>query len=216
MYSRKVKAVFAFMVFLMAVGYLVLVLNSFPGFTNLFTGAQSGDGATKSLIADAQKTVDKYNCQAGMKPGPARTKCKRALEDIGSGYQTLSQPTDAAGTQPKDAQRNIDKSIEAFTLLVAIDPKSTTSKQALATAYTNGGKYELAMPLYKQLAAADPSNDLYLFAFAQTAAQANKKDVAIASFKKYLKLFPDSANTDNAKQALDALKNPQSGSAPAG
>ncbi|MBC7644127.1 MAG: tetratricopeptide repeat protein [Thermoleophilia bacterium] len=210
MYSRKVKAVFGFMVFLMGVGYLVLILNSFPAFSNLIGGTGSSSSATQRLVDKAQKTIDKQNCRAGMPAGPARTKCKRALEDMGAGYQTLSQPSATATELPKDAERNLNKSVEAFKLLVAVDPKDKDSKQFLANAYSSIGKSAQAMPLYQELSKQDPSNDLYLYAYARSAEQAGKKEEALKAYKQYVKLFPEETNTETAQEAIKNIENPQS------
>jgi tetratricopeptide (TPR) repeat protein len=218
MYSRKVKAVFGFMVFLMAVGYLVLILNSFPAFSSMIGGNGSSSNSTQKIVDDARKVVAKQHCKAGMPAGHARSKCKIALEDMGSGYQTLSQPTDPNATSlPKDAERNLEKSTEAYKLLVAIDPKDKDSQQFLANAYASTGKFDLAVPLYKALVQQDPSEPLYLYAYARSAQSASQqdpalKDVALAAYAKYLKLFPDESNSEDAKAAIQEIKNPQSGS----
>jgi len=210
-YSRKVKAVFIFMVFLMSVGFLALILSSFPAFTNLISGSGGGTGSTQRIVDGAQKVIDQQHCKAGMPAGPARNKCKTALEDMGAGYQTLSQPTDPTATSlPVDAERNITKEVEAFQLLVAIVPKDKDSQQRLANAYMQVGKYAQAMPLYQSLTQQDPSNDLYLYAYARAAEGAGKKPEALKAYQQYVKLFPDESNAAAASAAIKSIQNPQS------
>lgn len=214
-YGRGTRLFFGFMAFVMVFGYPLLLLTAVPSFQELFLGQQSAQGATKSNVDDAREKVLDLNCAASKPPtGERLADCKRALEDLGAGYQALSYPDvdqQAAGVLPPNSDESLAKSLESFKLLVRIDPEDRDSQEFLAGGFAQQGKYEQAMPIYERLLKDDPENADLVFALANVAQQAGETDKAIATYRRFIKLAPEDQRAETAKETIEELKNPQAG-----
>lgn len=211
MYSRKVRVMFAFMAFVMGIGYALMLVVGTPGFNNLFGG--TGGNATQKQVDKARANVRKLDCGNTARPPTDKRlrDCKRHLEDLGAGYQSLTQPPDPTEAEPEPeppagAERNTQKSLEAFELLYQIDKDDDDSLQFLASAYAGQGKYEQALPLFKLLTEQNPEDQDLLYAYASIAQSASKNTVAIAAFKRFIKLAPDDERAEVAKASIKTLK----------
>lgn len=220
MYSRKTKIFFGFMVFVMGIGFPLSLVASFPAFQSLLTGQSTGNDSTRKLIDEAHKVIRQRDCADAAKPpkGADLEKCKRALEDLGSGYSVLSQPRDEAGQDiPADADKNREKSLEAFELLYRIDPTEQDSQRFLALAYQQQGKFERALPIFRLLEKENPEDPDFVFPHALTAQQVPAaKAEAISAFRRFLKMAPDDVRAQQAKDAIKALKQPAGAAGEAG
>lgn len=203
MYSWKVKSVMIAMVFLMTVGFAVLIIQPFIG-----GGLNSGDPnkATRQIIDEARTVVQKHSCEKGMKPGAERTKCKQALLDLGSGYSTLAAPDPTTNEQPEGAKAYQSKALESLRLLYAIDPTDKTSIEQLAREYMVQNKSKDALPLYRSLATKYPAETDYMLAWAQAAQAANQTDEAKRIYRKIIAVAPEDGNADIARDALKQIK----------
>lgn len=204
MYSWKVKGVMLFMAFLMSVGFAVLIIQPFLG-GSLF-GDPDGSGATRTLIKEARATVRTKKCAGKMKPGKLRSSCKRALQDLGAGYQALAQPNQQTQEPAKNAERYMKQSLEAYQMLYELDPADDDSTQLLAASFAQQNKADKALPLYRRLAKENADNPDYLYAWGATAQQAQKNDEAKKAFQLLLKVAPEDASADTAREALKAIK----------
>lgn len=214
MYGRTTKIFFGFMAFVMVVGYPVLLLTALPSFQSMFLGQQTAQGATQSQVEDNREKVLELDC--GSKTNPPKGKrlkdCKRALQDLGSAYQTLASGTDEqqlTGEFPPNAERDLDKSLEAFKLLVAIDPDDAESQEYLATSYSAQGLSARALPIFTKLVKEDPGNVQFVFAKANAAQGAGKTELALATYRRVIKLAPEDELAEIAREAIDQIENPE-------
>ena len=203
MYSWKVKSVMIAMVFLMTVGFAVLIIQPFIG-----GGLNSGDPnkATRQVIDEARAVLHKNNCEKGMRPGAERNRCKSALLDMGSGYSTLAAPDPTTNTAPAGAKRYQAKALESLLLLYAIDPTDKRSVEQLAREYMVQNKSKDAVPLYRSLAKKYPAETDYMLAWGQSAQAANQMDEAKRIYRSIIATTPDDANADIARDALKQIK----------
>lgn len=210
MYGRGTKIFFGFMAVTMVIGYPLVLLSSLPTFQNLLTGSTTGNGAQVKIVEKSREVVLDENCTVKSKPKAARLKrCKDALNEMGLAYQALATPDQPKPgeepVEPENSQEYLDKSLESFQLLVALDPKDRESRQLLAGAYSNQQKFAQAVPLYKSLVKQDPDPDL-VFALAISQQNAGENDAAIATYKRFIKLAPTDSRADTAKEAIKGLK----------
>lgn len=211
MYSWKVKAVMIMMVFLMTVGFAVLIIQPFLGGG---FGGSDPNKATRDIIDEARAAVRENDCAKGMPAGKKRDACKEALLDIGSGYSSLAAPDQTTGEAPDGAKAYQSKSLEALRLLYSIDPTDKQGIEQLAAQYMLQSKYTDALPLYRNLATKYADEPDYMFAWGQSAQAAQKNDEAIKAYRLVIKTAPEDAVADSAREAIKQIKesekNPQS------
>jgi tetratricopeptide (TPR) repeat protein len=214
MYSRKVKIVFAFMAFLMSVGYALLILSNVPSFRTAFGGGGSGRDSTKSAVSQAEDKVAKDHCAPGVK-GHIKSECVDNLQTIAAGYGTLSQPDQGSTQTVPDAQHDTDKMVEAYKLAVEIDPNNKDLSAAYGAALTQTGHSKDAEPVFEKLLKSASDQPDYYLGLAQAAQSAGDTATAKTTLQTFLKKFPDDANASTAQDQLDQLNHPQSsGSSP--
>ncbi len=210
LHSKSGKAFFLFMAFIMVIGYPLLLISSLPQAQALFGTGGGPDAATKKQIREATGTVRKYRCDAQGKAAPKskaiKSKCKDAFQSLGSGYRTLAYMEEGEEELPRDAYRNLELSLKAYTLLVKIDPEDNDSRGAYAQSLEMQGEYDKARLQYKRLAKDDPQNANYLYALGRTAQNSDKIDEAIDAYSRFIKKAPDDPEVETAREAIKALK----------
>jgi tetratricopeptide (TPR) repeat protein len=201
------------MAFVMVFGYPLLLLTAIPSFQQIFLGQQSAQGATQGNVDDAREQVVKLRCGSKKPPtGDRLDDCKKALEELGAGYQALSYPSSeeqAAGEFPPNSEQNLEKSLEAFKLLVQVDPDDEESQEFLAGAYSQQQMYSQAMPIYQSLLEDDPDNADLVYALANSAQASGDTEQAIASYKRFVKLAPEDQRAETAQETIKELENPE-------
>ncbi|MEO6866972.1 MAG: tetratricopeptide repeat protein [Gaiellales bacterium] len=204
--STLVKVIIWLMVFLMSVGFVGLVIAPFMGNTNLF-GDGTGRGATEKLVAEARADIAKDNCDATGKDKPTGKRlerCEDALSRLASSYMTLATPPDGTEEYPRDAQRNFDRSGEAWKALYTLNPSNDDNAARYAGWMRDAGDSEGALNLWDKLVKKNPEDEDFILQKAGAQVQAQDIDAAVATYRLYIKRFPDSGQIDSIK---DEIKN---------
>lgn len=205
--SLFVKIVIWFMVFLMSVGFAALVVAPFMGGTDLF-GDSSGRGATQQLVDEARADIAKNDCTStDPKPtGKQLERCKEALLQLASSYTTLASPDEGATEAPRDSRRNQQRAWDAYRTLYELDTKDEESATMHASALRAAGKAAQALPIWAVLVKEHPQNEDYILAQADAHSAAGDPDKAIATYRLYVKRFPDSGQIDLVKEEIENLQ----------
>lgn len=214
--SLFTKVIIWLMVFLMSVGFAVLVIQPFLGGGG--GGGNDVRSTNKKLVDDARETMKEKHClDTKTAPTGATLKaCKKALSDMGAGYRNLATPDpnevgpDGVPVTPKDSEVNIDKAQEAFEKLYALDKHDVSSIQTLGSFYRDIGKYDKALPMFALLVKDNPDDPDLLLEQASIAAAATKYDEAIKLYNTAIKRFKDDPDTiDSAKAGIKQVKDQQ-------
>lgn len=214
--SLFVKIVVWGMVFLMSIGFVGLVIAPFMGNTNLFGG--NARSATEQQLEDARADVRKDKCadEKATYTKAQLERCKEALQTVASAYTTLAQPDEDATEFPRDARRNLDRAGNAFKRLHEIDPSDDQNAALYAGFLRDSGKSQQALDLWTKLVKENPKNEDYLLQQAGAYTQLNELDKAIATYRAYLKRFPDSGQAESIKEEIKNLQEQQDQAAAGG
>ncbi|MCW2923680.1 MAG: hypothetical protein JWM98_1084 [Thermoleophilia bacterium] len=208
--SPFVKFVIWLMIFLMSVGFAALVVSPFLGGGNLFGGGDNGRSQTEDRIDEARADIRKDDCaKDGVKlKGKQLDRCKEALLTLASSYRTLAAPDDE-GKQPRDAKRNIERSLATYETLYKIDPTDDDSSEAYAASLRDNGKAQPSLAIWTELVKRNPDNEDYLLQQASAYEGTQDLDKAIATYTAFVKKFPDSGQLDAIKDQIKTLKEQQ-------
>jgi len=206
--SLFVKIVIWFMVFLMSAGFVALVIAPFASNSSLFGGDGSGREATLELVDEARADIRKDDCADEKREpkGKRLERCKEAFRELASSYQTLATPAPDATEPPRDAKRNIERAGDAWRALYELDPKDEDSAQRYAGYLRDTGKTKQALDIFTALAKENPKNEDYLLQQAGAYTQLQQFDQAIATYRLFLKRFPESGQVDQIKEEIKNLE----------
>jgi tetratricopeptide (TPR) repeat protein len=191
-------------------GFPLMLLAGLPQFSDLILGTAAGDQAQVEIVEKSREKIIDNKCTVKSKPKGERLEtCKEALQELGAAYQSLTIPDEPdpgeEPVEPENYDQNLEKSLEAYELLLALDPKDRDSRQVLASAYAQQGKYQQALPLYRELVKEQPDPDI-VYALAITAQNAGETDEAIEAYQRVIKLAPESSDAETARESIKALK----------
>lgn len=199
------------MAFIMGIGFPLSLLAGFPAFQSLLGGQQTGNAATLRQIEDASVKLRENDCDrppAKIK-GADRDACAEAFRDVGAGYLALTAPDQETGLPPRGADENFEKATVALRSAYALRPDDTDIAQSLASAYVQQQKYPAALRVYQDLVKQEPGNVDFQFGLGSIAQQAQENDVALAAYKRFLKLAPDDSRATQVKESITTIKDAQ-------
>lgn len=205
------KIVLGFMVFVMGIGYPLMLLNGLPGFSELFAG--SSTDTVQQQIKDSRADLHKYPYDIKHPDKYKKNLSKRvsALTALGNAYVSKAAPDAETGEAPSDADKNLGLAIEAFKEWYTLKPKSEDALKALAETYDRKSTFDLSKPLWQKLAAKNPTEEVFYYRLGYAAQNAKDNLTAAQAYKTYLKIAPDGANADTVTEALKQLKDPNGG-----
>jgi tetratricopeptide (TPR) repeat protein len=207
--SLFVKIVIWFMVFLMSAGFAALVIAPFAGNLSLF-GNDGGRGVTQDQIDEARDDIKQHDCDAdGELKGKTLKACKDAYLQLGTSYLSLATPADGETEAPRDAQRNIKRAGVAYKAMYELDEQDAENAARYAGYLRDTGKTERSLEIFTQLVKAHPKNSDYLLQQAGAYEAASKLDQAIATYRLFIKRFPDDGQVDTIKDQIKALQDQQ-------
>lgn len=215
--SVFVKIVIWFMIFLMSVGFAALIVAPFMSGTDLF-GDGSGRGATQKLVDEARADIERDSClETDPAPTGARLeRCKEAMLQLASSYTTLAAPDEVSGESPRDARRNQERAWDTYRALYELDPKDDESAELHASALRDAGKSAQALVIWKRLIKEQPGNEDYLLQQGVAHEGAQEIDEAIASYRLFIRRFPDSGQVEAVREQIETLQEQQKAAAEGG
>jgi cytochrome c-type biogenesis protein CcmH/NrfG len=173
---------------------------------DLATAYQDDDRATESVTALERytelrpKDTDALRELAGLNIAKATQEQTRAqnaqLQAAVGGGSLFSNPL-KLGTNQTLGTPPISQAVQEQATQVA-----TEAIQAAQTAVNN------ALDAYRRLAAADPNDASIQFELAQTAQSVGETSVAIAAYKRFLKLAPDDPSAQLVREQIKQLEKP--------
>lgn len=214
--SWFVKVTIWFMVFLMSVGFVALVITPFLGGGTLF-GDPSGRETTLEELEKAREKVRKNDCTD--KPAPTGERletCRTALLELAGAHRALSNPEEGAEEPPKDFQRNVDRAGDAYRAAYELDPQHRETAEAYAAFLRDYGGAEQALPIWTSLVKQYPKEEDYLLQQAGAYEGLQRYDEAIATYRLFLRRFPDSGQADQVKEQIKAVQEQQKAEAAGG
>lgn len=216
--SLFVKIVIWFMVFLMSVGFVGLVIAPFVSNTALFGGDPSGRSATQELVVEAREDVRRDDCtDTEDKPTGARLeRCKDALERLASSYTTLATPGETDTEVPRDSRRNLERAGDAWRTLYELDPEDDESAARYAGFLRDSGKTQQSLDIWTRLAKENPENEDYLLQQAGAYTQLQQTDEAIATYRTFIRRFPESGQIEQIREEIENLREQQEQAAAGG
>lgn len=205
--SLFVKVVIWFMIFLMSVGFAALVIAPFMSGSSLF-GGSDGRSATEELLQEARADVKRDRCtdEKDVPTGKRLDRCKDALLSVGSSYISLASPTQEDPEPPRDSQRNLDRAEDAYRAAYELDTKDADIAARYAGFLRDAGKSQEALDIWTTLVKANPKNEDYLIQKAGAQSQTQDLDGAIATYRLFLKRFPDSGQVEQIKEQIKTLQ----------
>lgn len=206
--SPFVKFVIWVMVFLMSIGFAALVITPFMSGGGIF-GSGDGRGATEKLLDEARSDVRKNDCAdtKAKKTADEITTCRDAYMQLGAAYQTLAVPTDTTATAlPKDSQRNVDRAGEAYKAAYELDVLDDDAAQQYASFLRDAQKYDASIKIWEALIKRNPKTEEYVLQLATAQQYNNNLDLAIATYKDFLKKFPDSGQKTSIEEQIVELE----------
>ena len=205
--SPFVKVVIWLMIFLMSIGFVALVITPFLGGGSFF-GDDSGRGATEELVQEARADIEKDDCTdtKDRPTGKRLDRCKEALTQLASSYTTLASPDETTGESPRDAQRNIDRSLDAKKALYELDEADDDSAELYASGLREAGKAKQSLEIWTRLVKENPDEEDYLLQQAVAYQGTQETDKAIATFKAFVKKFPESGQVEAINEQIKTLQ----------
>lgn len=218
--SMFVKIVIWFMVFLMSAGFIALVIAPFAGNTSLF-GDSSGRSATEELVAEARADVKKDDCTdtKDAPTGKRLDRCKDALQRLASSYTTLATPDEvqaADGEVPRDSKRNSERAGAAWKALYELDIEDEDSAVRYGGYLRETGKGQQSLDIFTTLVKEHPGNEDYLLQQAGGYQQLGNIPQTIATYRLFLKRFPDSGQVEQITEEIKNLEQQQKDQAAGG
>ena len=193
------RVVFAFMAFVMGIGYILLLLQGTPTFNALNSSGRGTDVQNK-LIADNRELLNDDN----------ERNDTEAYQSLGAAYSSRAQPDPENPDvfDERQSRRDLDKSIESYRLALEKSPKDRDVALSLAQSYLQKGAAGPALEIYAAQVKATPNDSDLLLGYADAAANAGQTDLAITTYERYLKAEPDSPDVDAIKDRIEQLRNP--------
>lgn len=209
--SLFVKIVIWFMVFLMSIGFVGLVIAPFVGNSALFGGDPSGRDATREQLEEARADVRKDDCTDEKKPpkGERLERCKDALERLGASYRSLATPTETDTEAPRDSRRNLERAGDAWQALYELDPDDEDSATLYASYLRDSGKAQQSLDIWQKLVKENPQNEDYLLQLAGTHQALGDIDQTIATYRLFIRRFPDSGQVEQIREEIKNLQEQQ-------
>jgi tetratricopeptide (TPR) repeat protein len=206
--STFVKIVIWFMVFLMSAGFAALVIAPFAQNLSVFGGDDGGRGATRELVDEARADIRKDNCADEKKKptGKRLDRCKEAYQNLASSYTTLATPAEGDTAAPRDSKRNLERAHDAWKALYELDPADDESAVRYANSLRESGKTQQSLEIFQKLVKENPKNEDYLLAQAGSYEAIGNTDEAIATYRLFIKRFPESGQIEQIKEQIKNLQ----------